>query len=169
MTNPIVIFGSANSKGKTRSIIDQMVESSDISVVDLHSLNITPFDYEYNNRGDDYLPLMQRVLKHDLIVLATPVYWYSVSIEMKIFLDRLTDILKHHKDLLEQIRGKRIFVIATFGSSIPRGFEDMFEQICDYMEMQYDGCSFIHTGENDEYNANNALEIAKARKVMEIE
>ena len=33
---------------------------------------------------------MKRVLAHDQIIFATPIYWYAVSPAMKVFLDRLS-------------------------------------------------------------------------------
>jgi len=55
-----------------------------MTFVDLNDLNITLFDSQHGNRDDDYLPLMEKSVTFDHIVLATPVYWYTVSAQMKI-------------------------------------------------------------------------------------
>lgn len=62
-----------------------------------------------NSRNDDYLNLMKQILeKYETLILATPVYWYSMSGIMKVFFDRLTDLLTIEKELGRKLRGKKI-------------------------------------------------------------
>jgi multimeric flavodoxin WrbA len=166
MKNPIIILGSSKSFGKTRKAIEEIIDKIEIPVIDLKELNIGPYDYEHHNSNDDYIPLMEKVIEHDLLVLATPIYWYSMSAVMKIFIDRLSDLLDIRKDIGYKLRGKKLFVIASFNTSLPKGFEDCFEQICNYMGMKYEGCSFICSGNNLELNKKNRSQIIKARNVM---
>lgn len=166
MTNPIIISGSSRSLGKTHKAVLQIIGEHKVPVINLHSLNIAPYDYEYHNRNDDYLPLMERVTNHDIIILATPVYWYTMSATMKIFIDRLSDLLDIRKDLGRKLRGKKLFVIASFNTSLPRGFEDAFEQTCQYLGMEYKGTSFIYCGTEPELEKINNTEITKARGVL---
>ena len=98
MTNPIIIFGSSRSFGETRKAVETIIDNNQIPLVDLLTLNIGIYDYEHSNKNDDFIPLMERVIEHDLIILATPVYWYSVSTHMKIFIDRITDLVEIRKD-----------------------------------------------------------------------
>ena len=54
-----------------------------------------------------FLPTIKELnSKYDTWIFVTPVYWYSMSGQMKIFLDRITDLLKWHKDEGRKIRGK---------------------------------------------------------------
>ena len=108
-------------------------------------------------------------MDHDLIVLATPVYWYTMSATMKIFLDRLTDLLEIRRDLGRKLRGKKLFIISSIGStSLPQGFEDAFWQTAKYLKMEYEGSSFICSRNkiNVEVNQFNEIEIAKARTIL---
>jgi multimeric flavodoxin WrbA len=76
---------------------------------------MSPYDYDHRNRNDEFEPLIQRVANHDQILFATPIYWYAVSPAMKVFLDRITDLLEL-PDLLEcgrRLRGKRAYVVCT--------------------------------------------------------
>lgn len=167
MTNPIIIFGSSQSLGRTRKAIDQIVGQKEIPLVDLNTLKISPYDYEHKNQNDDYLPLMEKVIEHELIVLVTPVYWYTMSAQMKIFVDRLTDLLEIRKDLGRKLKGKKIFIVSTFQGGTPKGLEETFKGICDYMGMVYQGFSLIYSGENNqELLKNNQCEIEKARKIL---
>jgi len=163
----IVILGSSRSNGNTRKAIDLVIDSSKVPVVDLLTLNMSGYDYEHRNQDDDFIPLIERVLTFETIILATPVYWYQMSWLMKIFFDRITDVLKIRKDLGRQLRGKKLFVIASFNSSIPKGFEDTFSQICEYLGMHYLGTSFIYGGDsNAEFIAHTESAIAKAKATI---
>ena len=163
MTNAIVILGSSRSFGETRKIVETIIDGSDIPIIDLKSLKISPYDYEYQNQNDDYIPLMEKIIQYDLIILATPVYWYTMSATMKIFIDRLSDLLDIRKNTGRQLRAKKLFVIASFNTSLPKGFEDPFVQTCDYMGMHYQGCSFICSSDNPTFKKSNQTEIAKAK------
>lgn len=167
MNNPIIIFGSSRSNGETSKVVKEIIGSnSAIPLIDLSTLDISPYDYEHRNKNDDYIPLMKKIITHDLIILATPVYWYSVSAQMKIFLDRLSDLLTYAKDIGRSLRGKSLFVVTTFNTSIPKGFEETIRQTCDYMGMKYEGCSFICSGTNQDLLNQNSVEISKAKNII---
>ena len=85
MTNPIIIVGSSRSSGNTRKAVDLIIGNSSIPIIDLKTLNKSIYDYEHQNKNDDFLPLIEGIMGQDLLVLATPVYWYTMSATMKIF------------------------------------------------------------------------------------
>lgn len=165
----VIVFGSSRSFGNTRKILGEIVGQSNFELVDLNSLKISPFDYEHRNSNDDFIPTIEKLVAYDMWVIATPVYWYSMSTQHKIFFDRFSDLLKIRKDLGRKLRDKKLFVIASFHSSYPRGFEDIFEQICEYLDMKYLGASFVYSGtENTEFLKNNIAQIEKARVTLGI-
>jgi multimeric flavodoxin WrbA len=166
INNPIIVLGSSRSYGETRAAVEMILGGSFLPIVDLKNLNITPYDYDHKNQNDDYLSLIARLTDHNLIVLATPVYWYTMSSIMKIFIDRLSDILELRKDLGRQLRNKNLLVIASYNTSLPRGFEDQFEQTCHYLGIKYRGCSFIYHGEDQTLKQCNDAAIIKARRII---
>lgn len=123
--------------------MDRVADELGIEVVDLSALDISTYDYEHRNRGDDFEPLMRRALECDQILFATPVYWYAVSPPMKIFLDRVSDFLDL-PDLLDsgrRLRGKRAFVICTsIYDVVPAPFIDAFRETFAYLGMRFGGC-----------------------------
>lgn len=167
---PAVIFGSSRRFGNTRQVIDELFVHANIPLFDLSDFNMSPFDYEQNNRNDDFIPLIKQLMYYDAWVIATPVYWYSMSTQHKIFFDRFADLLKGEKDLGRQLRGKKMFVVASFGTSYPEGFEILFQQMCDYLGMEYLGTSFIYKGdeENENFIINNKVHAEKARLTLGI-
>lgn len=167
MTNPIILLGSNRSGGETHESVKTILEERKIEIVDLSELDISPFDYEHKNKDDDYIPLMKRIVdNNNIIVLATPVYWYSVSTIMKIFIDRVSDLLSIEKDTGRKLRGKKLFVIASFYTSLPKHFESPLEQTCEYLGMEYVGCSYICSNPDSELSKFNQSEIAKARNIL---
>ena len=168
--NAIVIFGSSRPQGYTQKVLDQVAGDVVLERVDLGELHITPFDYEHRNRGDDFLPLMEKIVSYDTFVVATPVYWYQMSTHHKIFFDRFSDLLMIRKDLGRKLAGKNLFVIASCGSSHPLGFEDTFAQICAYLNMHYLGTSFVYSGqENRDLLQKNTDQIQKAQHILGVE
>ena len=135
MTNPIIILGSSRTFGETRKVVDSIIGNNEVPIIDLKSLDMSIYDYDHYNKNDDFIPLMEQVIKHDLIVLATPVYWYTMSATMKIFLDRLTDLLDIRKDLGRKLYGKKLFIISSLASNLlPQGFEYPFWQTAEYLK-----------------------------------
>lgn len=165
----VIIFGSYNSFGNTRSAVDEVLGSSGIQLIDLSGFNIEHFDYDHQNHDDDFISLIERLINYDTWIIATPVYWYSMSLQHKIFFDRFSDLLTIRKDLGRKLRGKKLFVIASFGTSYPEGFEDLFKQMCEYLGMEYLGTSFIYSGtKTKEYLQNNKINIDNARSKLGI-
>lgn len=163
----VIIFGSSRSFGNTRKVIDAILGSSGTPLLDLNNFDISPFDYEHRNKNDGFIPLIEELIAYDTWIIATPVYWYSMSTQHKIFFDRFSDLLRIQKSLGRRLRGKRLLVIASFGDSYPRGFEDTFEQICAYLGMEYLGSSFIYSGtEHEEYLEQNKAQADKAKLLL---
>lgn len=165
MKNTIFIIGTARGGKKTHEMADEVISGRDIPVVDLNDIEMSHYDYEHENKGDDFIPLMKRIIEnHDTIVLATPVYWYSVSSVLKVFLDRITDLLTIEKDLGRKLRGKKLYMLVS-GGYLPEYFESPIADTCKYLGMEYLGSSFICSIQ-DAQAQNNDSEIAKAKKIL---
>ena len=163
----VIILGSSRSFGGTRKAVNEVIGNRSIPVIDLNDFDVKPYDYEYRNQADDFIPLIQRILEFDTIVLATPVYWYTMSATMKIFIDRFSDLLDIKKELGRKLRGKKLFVIASFAASLPKGFEDAFEQTCQYLGIKYLGTSFICDNPNNKaFIENNKQALQKAQLIF---
>ncbi|MDC2889285.1 flavodoxin family protein [Psychrosphaera algicola] len=135
----VIILGSSRSDGNTSALVHDYATIINATVVDLNDYEISPFDYnaDYN---DDFISLMAGLLKYDRIILATPMYWYSASAQMKTFIDRWSDLLKTEKAKGRQLRGKQVVVLATGSDKIPPNcFEQMFQLTFRYLGMDYRG------------------------------
>ena len=95
--------------------MDRVASDLKIEVIDLAKRELSGFDYEHKNRGDGFEPLLDYVLDFEQIIFASPVYWYAMSPPMKIFIDRISDLLEL-PDLLakgRRLRGKDAHILCT--------------------------------------------------------
>lgn len=161
MSKPLVIFGSVRTDGNTNDAVEAVFGEHEIDRVNLCEMDISHYDYDHANSDDDFLPLAERMTKAETIVLVTPVYWYSMSAHMKIFFDRISDLITIAKPLGRALAGRKVYLIAC-GSSpeLPAHFEEPFSATCNYLAMDYRGTFYYDAGENHEQNTQNKQDAA---------
>ncbi|WP_278019869.1 flavodoxin family protein [Flavobacterium ginsengisoli] len=98
----VIILGSSRKNGNTAKIVDKLSKEHNIDVVNLSDYKISHYDYESKNLGDDFLPLIRGIIeKYDTLIFATPIYWYNMSGIMKVFFDRISDLIRIEKETEE--------------------------------------------------------------------
>ncbi len=90
---------------------------------------------------DDMQPLYRRFIDADLVVLAAPIYWWCISAQLKLFIDRLYGLnFDAHP---ERYRGKKVVLVFTHQEEHPcSGAEiarSMFDEIAGYTKMKIVG------------------------------
>ncbi len=138
----LAILGSSRADGETARLLNAVLSHlPHAEMIDLNALQIGPYSYSHANADDDFLPLARAMLKAKAIVLASPVYWYAMSAQMKIFFDRLTDLTDPpYKTIGKQLMGKTLFTVATGGSpQAPECFLPPFEDTAGYFNMRWGG------------------------------
>lgn len=120
-------------------------------LVDLNDYSFSHFDYEHRNRDDDFLPLIKRLLEeYDTLVFATPVYWYAMSGLLKVFFDRITDLLTIEKDTGRKLRGKRTATVScSIGNNLGDQFWLPFRKTAEYLGMSYLADVHLLAGEDE--------------------
>lgn len=136
---PLILLGSARQESDTCLLVERLFAGENKRVLSLLDYNI----YHYNYRGhyphdDSFQALVQELLAHPVLVLATPVYWYSMSGHMKVFFDRLTDLVSIAKKQGRQLKGKKVFLMAVgTDHDLPGGFEVPFRRTASYLDMEF--------------------------------
>lgn len=145
MKKGIIIQASSRSNGDTFKVVSYVKEITGFRSIDLAKAEIGHFDYDFRNKEDDFNYLFKGIVqKYDSIVLATPVYWYTMSGLMKVFLDRISDFLYHEKEFGRMLRGKSMSMISCSNANDrPEEFYMPFERSAKYLGMDYQGD--IHT------------------------
>jgi putative NADPH-quinone reductase len=161
----LVLLGSSRGEGNTARALN--VAFGEGEWLDLANYPVAPYDYEHRyERNDAFFSLAEKMARASDIVLATPVYWYAMSAQMKIFLDRWSDLVTVRKDLGRALAGRRLWLLATSAQSeFPRGFEAPFELTARYMDMIYAGG--VHLQCSDEDGAMSGADMMSLAKFVE--
>lgn len=148
----VVIAGSSRNDGDTKNLTDLLMKKCNWDLIDLNDYSFSYFDYKHQNANDDYLKLMREIIyKYDTLIFATPVYWYSMSGIMKVFFDRITDLLTVEKELGRKLRGKNMAVIScSIGNNLGDNFWLPFSETAKYLGMEYLGNIHTIAGERNE-------------------
>lgn len=152
-----LVIGTSRGDGNTWRVLRAANEQLGLPVFDLAALNISYFDYRAQNLNDDFIPTIEQLVQFETIGLVSPVYWYSVSAQMKTFIDRFSDLLGPHKDLGRKLRGKRTFLMATGYSErkLAESMEQMVRLTAEYLGMKYQG--FHYSRVPDDLNIEDGV------------
>lgn len=127
MTRQVLIFkGSPRVKGNSSLLADQAAEGArnagaQVECFALHQMNIHPCDACDTCREtgvcvlmDDMQNLYPKLHQADAILIASPIYWFTINAQTKLFIDRWYALETHHGNAL---RGKHFGIILTYGDS----------------------------------------------------
>jgi multimeric flavodoxin WrbA len=150
MLSTLALLASSRRHGHTGQLIDRIARELAVEVIDLAALRLSAYDYEHRNRADDFEPLMMRVLAHQQLILATPVYWYAVTPAMKVFLDRICDLLEIPELLPagRRLRGKNAYIVCTSVCAAPA--PQFMGSLCEtfsYLGMHFNGVAHVNCGD----------------------
>ena len=107
---------------------------------------------------DDMPAVYEKIKAASVIVVATPVYWWSMSAQMKGLLDRL-----YAMDFEREMQGKKLALLLTYGGELPNSGPDLvektFRDICEFTGINFIGVCGACT---DEY-----MPVAENKKAQE--
>lgn len=127
----LIAKGSPRKMGNSAVLADQVAAGAvaagaDVESIYLHGLSVRPCTACESCQGameedcvvqDDMQPLYPKLRRADVLVFATPVYWFTVSAQMKLFMDRGLYPLNGPEG--HALAGKQIAVVLTYGDSDP--------------------------------------------------
>jgi multimeric flavodoxin WrbA len=125
----VVLKGSPREKGNSAGLAEALAAGArevkaEVESIYLHSLDIRPCDAcdlcrENDNVcviDDDMQMLYPKLLQADAIVIASPVYWFTLSAQTKLCIDRWYAFDTTQTNALA---GKQFGVLLTYGDSDP--------------------------------------------------
>ena len=111
---------------------------------------------------DDMQKLYQEFIDAELVVLASPIYWWSISAQLKLFIDRLYGLNSEKNP--QFFKGKKLVLILTYYDEDPNsGAElalEMFKEISNYTEMNLAGVLRYSSGKQHVKDCPEILENA---------
>ncbi len=173
----LLVMGSPRKEGNSATLAKQVAggaEATGAEVEDfyLHGMNIQPCTAcdecrEETGKGcvidDDMQTLYPKLRRADAVVIASPIYWFTVSAQTKLFMDRWYAFGGPQEEYAA-LAAKRIGIVLTYGDLDPfvsgavnalRTFQDAF----DYVGAEIVGMVYG--------SASEAGEIQKNRDLME--
>ena len=121
----ITFIGSSRSEGNSELLTDFVLKGIAHKKVYIKDLHIKPIDDLRHTRNgfqevnDDYDIVIEELENSDIVVFATPIYWYSMSGVMKNMIDRLSQAIRddRHPNLKEHLKRLRTIVVAVGGDN----------------------------------------------------
>ena len=118
-----ILVGSSRKGGNSELLADFVVQDIEHEKVYLKDLHIRPIeDLRHTRNGfqtvnDDYDILVEAILKCNVVIFATPIYWYSMSGLMKNMIDRLSQAIRDERypNVKEHLKTMRTIVVAVGG------------------------------------------------------
>lgn len=124
----VIVRGSPRKNGNSNILADSLAqgaEDSNAEVDDffLQKMDIKPCSacdacIKKPEKGciidDDMQILYQKLRAADSIVISSPIYWFNMSAQIKLFIDRFYGLIEPKQHAL---RGKRIGIILTYGDA----------------------------------------------------
>jgi multimeric flavodoxin WrbA len=145
----LVLFSSPRKKGNSAALANQIIkgsasEGANVEAVFLNGMNISPCQACYacqkkDSKGcaidDDMQSIYPKLVEYDTWVIASPVYWFTMSAQAKLFMDRCFALLAYANN---PFAGKRIAIAMSYGDTDPfnsgcvnalRAFQDSFNYV----------------------------------------
>lgn len=139
----MVICGSPRKEGNTNTIVKWFAAAATDLGADVEIVDAASIDYKVNGCtecmacqesdkyecaiDDDASAVIARMLQFDVLVLATPVFWFGPSAQLKLLLDRTFALVKFDPDTGEPIQNSdrtgAMCLIATAAGGLDTGLE----------------------------------------------
>jgi len=149
----LVLFSSPRKKGNSATLANEIIkgaksEGADVETVRLHGMDISPCQACYacqkkDSKGcaidDEMQTIYPKLLENNTWVIASPVYWFTMSAQAKLFMDRCLAYSAYSKKSFETaFVDKRIGIAMSYGDTDPfnsgcvnalRTFQDAFNYV----------------------------------------
>ena len=145
----IVLSGSPRKDGNTARLAEAFIEGARVAgketslfrVADLQIGVCRGCGYCFKNKGvcvqkDDMVPILDMLRKADALVLASPVYYFNMTAQIKLAIDRFFALLELGMSV------RRAALLMTCGDSSEAAAASsisMFRQICAYQKWEEAG------------------------------
>ncbi|WP_173918673.1 flavodoxin family protein [Halobacillus sp. Marseille-Q1614] len=146
-----VIYGSTREQGNTECLTEEVVKNlPDVTRIDLKRYQFKDIiDQRHEKNGfspvkDEYDQIIDQIIDCEVLIFATPIYWYGMTSVTKRFIDRWSQTVRDEKypNFKEQMSQKQAYIIAVGGDN-PRvkglPLVQQFTYICQFIGLNYKG------------------------------
>ena len=175
MSKIAVLIGSTRKNGNTEILANAFIDGinqqeNTVEVISVKGKRIngcTGCDFCYKDSShncaqkDDMQDIYEKLADADIFVIATPVYFYGVSSQLKSIIDRL------HNPIRNTFKVKKLVLLAVCADTIPTVFDSlitMYHSVLSYFSLKDGGVITVPgVAQKGDILGNDAL--LKARKL----
>ena len=111
----ILVLNGSPRKGNTKQALMQVCshisDKHEVEMLDLYDFQFSP--YCENKKADDSMKVIEKILKADVLVFGTPVYYMGMSAQMKMLIDNFILV---NEQLMEKKR--KVYAVACGGDGL---------------------------------------------------
>ncbi len=149
-----VIKSSPNKKGNTATLANHLVRGLRENGVNVSEFYLGDMNIQFC-RGcnacfespepdcviqDDMHQIYEAYMNSDIVIYATPIWWWHMNAQMKTIIDRHHALL-YKNEYAKNLKGKKMVLVVSFLHDDPEGVrlvERMFKSIADWSENSLD-------------------------------
>ena len=105
MEKILFVNSSPNREGNTYRIGEELLKDKEHDVLQMADYRISQYGQVFDD--DEIKDVLKKIDECDVLVIGSPVYWYTVSGMLKTFIDRLYMLPE-----AEALRGKKLYLFA---------------------------------------------------------
>ena len=153
MSNIIIFVGSMRKNGNTARLAQSFAEgaakNNNVEIISVADYNVNPcigcnscFTREGNKcfQNDDMMQIYEKLRNADIVVIASPVYFYGISAQLKAIVDRL------HTPMRNTFRIKRLGLLLVGAAELPNLFDSIvlqYQMVLDFFKLESIGTVFV--------------------------
>ncbi|MFH0877641.1 MAG: flavodoxin family protein [Candidatus Omnitrophota bacterium] len=163
----LILCSSPNKKGNTNTVVGWIAEGikatgGKVRMVDTSRLTYKAYGctacmgcqkskkFECVIK-DQASPILASIPEYDALVLATPLYFFGPTAQLKVFTDRMYSLFKFDNKtgrVRHQLTRMRFALVATAGSDMFSALEQTFQIFAKYARLKFTTLFIPHAGES---------------------
>ena len=168
MSKIVVLVGSMRKGGNTDLLAQAFTEgaskNNDVEIVSVADYKVNPcigcnscFTRKENScfQNDDMSVIYEKLSTADIVVIASPVYFYGISAQLKAIIDRL------HTPMRNKFKIKKLALLLVGAASLPNLFDSIklqYQLVLDYFHLEDVGMVLVRgVKEKGDIEGNDAL------------
>ena len=174
MSNILILQGSVRKDGNTAMLANAFADGArthyNVEIISVGEMNIHPcigcnscFGRDDHSccQNDDMKLVYQKMQTADVLVLASPVYFYGISAQLKAVIDRF------HTPMRDSFPVKKLGLILVGAASLPQLFDAIkmqYQLVLNYFHLENVGM-VLARGCKDKGDVRNTVFLEEARKL----
>ena len=153
MSNIVILVGSMRKNGNTSRLVQSFAEGAEknnnVEIISVADYDVNPcigcnscFTREGNKcfQNDDMLQIYEKLKNADIVVIASPVYFYGISAQLKAIVDRL------HTPMRNTFHIKKLGLLLVGAAELPNLFDTVimqYQMVLDFFKLESIGTVLV--------------------------